>query len=75
MQTMNCLSAQHEHYFVFQDGTYGGRLKKKKRSSWRRERKSASEHYYRDLPSGNPSAERRVIKLKKALKIAKTTNL
>ncbi|XP_037792530.1 transmembrane protein 117-like [Penaeus monodon] len=60
-----------------QDGTYGGRLKKKRRSSWRRERKSTSEqHYYRDLSTGSLN-EKRAIKILKGtkMKISKTTNL
>ncbi|XP_069995756.1 uncharacterized protein [Penaeus vannamei] len=52
-----------------QDGTYGGRLKKKRRSSWRRERKSTSEqHYYRDLSTGSLN-EKRAIKILKGTKM------
>ncbi|KAK8739321.1 hypothetical protein OTU49_003576 [Cherax quadricarinatus] len=58
-----------------QDGTYGGRLKKKRRSSWRRERWSATEHYYRDLSSETQNSDKRTLRIKRALKIAKTTNL
>ncbi|XP_064113173.1 transmembrane protein 117-like isoform X2 [Macrobrachium nipponense] len=61
------------------DGTYGGRLKKKRRSSWRRERRSTSDHYYRDL-SAQSHRERKSLKM--SLKIIKcsgksnkTTNL
>ncbi|KAK3876282.1 hypothetical protein Pcinc_018936 [Petrolisthes cinctipes] len=65
-----------------QDGTYGGRLKKIRRSSWRRERRSASDLYYRDATGVGVGAvgDRKVqggrgggSKIKKTLKRAKTT--